>query len=160
MTSPSFVRGNFSLKFTFLSEQFYSDFANCDEIEKKVDRPYVKVLVQIDGHTFAIPLRSHIAHRHVLWTDKERGCGLDFSKAVVVDKPEYIDNIRKPYIRPNEFDALRGKEYIVEQRLRKYIADYKKARLRQDIPRNRTLCKYSALQYFEDCILEEATAGK
>ena len=151
---PLIFEGDFSLRYTFLTQQFYDDHAECREIEAKVNRPYVKVLVEIEGHTFAVPLRSHIAHPHVLWTDRERRCGLDFSKAVVVDRPEYIDTSRVPHIRQNEFDALRGKEYIVETRMRKYIADYKKARARLDIPRNRVLCRYSTLQYFEDCIYE------
>ena len=33
---------------------------------------------------YAVPLRSDIHHPHVLWTDKENNCGVDFSKAVVI----------------------------------------------------------------------------
>ena len=115
----------------------------------KPTRPYIRVYVEINGIHFAIPMRSHIQHPYVLWTDKEAGCGLDFSKSVVVAKESYIDGMRKPYIRQNEFDALRGKEYQVKQKLLQFIKVYKKAKKRLDVPRNQRICRYSTLQYFE-----------
>ena len=42
------------------------------------------MLTRINNVLFAIPLRSHINHPFVLWTDKENHCGLDFSKAVKI----------------------------------------------------------------------------
>lgn len=141
------------LKFIFLSDKFYRDHAGCSEIEQKKNRPYIQVEVVVDGVLFGVPLRSNIKHPHVLWTDKANQCGVDFSKAVVIsDRANYIDTSATPYIRPNEFQALKGKEFIIEQRLRKYISDYKKAKLRPDLERNRLLLKYSTLQYFEDYI--------
>ena len=140
------------MKFIFLSQAFHTDYRGCAEIERKISRPYAMVYIRVNGVPFAIPLRSHISHPHVLWTDKANGCGLDFSKTVVVAKPEYIDTTRAPHIRENEFDALRGKEYLIKQRLTQYIKDYKKAKARLDVPRNRTLCQYSTLQYFEEFI--------
>ncbi|MCC8121845.1 MAG: hypothetical protein LIO42_07695, partial [Oscillospiraceae bacterium] len=83
--------------------------------------------------------------------DEANGCGVDFSKAVVLKKPEYISTV-KPHIRPMEFETLRGQENIIEFRLKQYIKTYKKAKARLDVPRNRNICKYSTLQYFEDCI--------
>ncbi len=138
--------------FIFLSPAFYQDHADCPEIEQKSTRPYVCVQVTIAGVPFAVPLRSNINHPHVLWTDKAAKCGLDFSKAVVLKKPDYIDPSRKPHIRQNEFDALRGKEFLVQQRLMQYIKSYKKAKRRLDVPRNQRLCQYSTLQYFEELI--------
>lgn len=140
------------MNFFFLSSDFYTDYTNCSEIEKKNKRPYIRVCVNLNGFTFAVPLRSNINHPHVLWTDKENNCGLDFSKTVVLTKPSYIDKTKKPYIRPNEFDALRGKEYLIKQRLSQYINTYKKAKRRLDIPRNQMLCQFSTLQYFEKYI--------
>ena len=137
------------MDFIFLSQSFYNAYANCPEIEQKLDRPYVRVCVRINGVLFAVPLRSHISHPHVLWTDKAAQCGLDFSKAVVLTRREYVDANRRPHIRPREFDALRGKEYLVVQRMQQYIHEYKKAKRRLDVPRNRMLCQYSTLQYFE-----------
>lgn len=140
------------MTFIFLTQQFYTDYAACSEIEKKPMRPYVQVCVTIDGITFAVPMRSNINHQYVLWTDKEAKCGLDFSKTVVVTQRNYIDHSTKPYIRPVEFDALRGQEHLVKQRLQQYINTYKKAKRRLDVPRNQRLCQYSTLQYFEQYI--------
>lgn len=140
------------MNFFFLSESFYQDYSGCCEIELKNVRPYVQVYIQLGGTRFAVPLRSHIKHPHVLWTDKENGCGLDFSKAVVVLKDEYIDKTKKPHIRQNEYDVLRGKEHLIQQKLQQYINTYKKAKRRIDVPRNRALCQYSTLQYFEEYI--------
>ena len=140
------------MRFIFLTQEFYNDYANCSEIEQKRYRPYTQVYVQINGVDFAVPLRSTINHPNALWTDKANRCGLDFSKAVVITKPSYIDQTATPHIRPDEFNVLRGKEYQVEQGLIRYIKEYKKAKKRLDVPRNRTLCRYSTLQYFEEYI--------
>lgn len=141
-------------KFVFLSKEFYTRHLkqHHTEIEQKQDRPYIQVCVEIDGIQYAIPMRSHIKHKYVLWTDKGNGCGLDFSKAVVIENPKDIDDTKKPYIRENEFASLIGKEYIIKTKLRKYIEKYKKARANLSLDRNRSLCKFSTLQYFEDYI--------
>ena len=139
------------LTFSFLTREFYRDYSKCKEIEQKIARPYIQVEIIVNGILFAVPLRSHINHPHVLWTDKENHCGVDFSKAVVITDPErYINRLVKPHIRSNEFDALRGKEYIIKKKLEKYISEYKKAKEHLEIPRNKVLVKYSTLQYFED----------
>lgn len=107
--------------------------------------------VRVDGTPFAVPLRSNINHPHALMTDAENGCGLDYSKAVVIAKPEYIAE-KKPKIRPNEYDFLRGRDFQVRNGLKKYIKEYKKARLNPHIKRYQMLCAFSTLQYFEKYI--------
>ena len=84
-------------------------------------------------------------------TDKDRQCGLDYSKTVVVLRRQYISLVT-PTIREKEHKALLGREYEIRRGLMLYIRDYKKARERLDIPRNRLLCEFSTLQYFEDYI--------
>lgn len=108
--------------------------------------------VMINGLAFAVPLRSKINHKYVLWTDEANRCGVDFSKAIVITKREYIDRSRKPYIRPAEFECLRGKEYLIEQKMRQYIKTYKEARKRLNVPRCKTIYNFSALQYFDKYI--------
>ena len=141
------------LKTIFLTKKFYSDYSQCDEIEQKETRPYIRIQIVLNGVTWAIPLRSHIDHPHVIWTDKANGCGIDFSKAVVVAKPrQYISNTQ-PHIRPEEFKVLKQlDEYRVSQKLQQYIKEYKKAKQKPDVPRNKRLLKYSTLQYFEKYI--------
>ncbi len=142
------------MKFIFLTEQFYKDYPHekYPQMEQKETRPYTQVYTNIGGGGFAIPLRSDIKHPHALWTDKKNCCGVDFSKAVVVLKPEYIDAKTSPHIRENEFEALRGKEYIIKQRMIKYILKYKEAKKDQSNPRNKFLCAFSTMQYFEEYI--------
>ena len=142
-----------NVKFLFLNELFYSDYAECVQIEQKSTRPYAQVYTKINGVRFAIPLRSNITHKeHVLWTDKSKNCGLDFSKAVVIVDEKYINATQAPYIRQNEFDSLRGKEYIIKQNLIKHINNYKMAKKMLHIKRNELLCGFSTMQYFEEYI--------
>lgn len=138
-------------RFVFLSEEFYNTYPSSQypEMEQKQNRPYIQVYVEIDGVQYAIPLRSGIHHPHVLWTDKENHCGVDFSKAVVIADESYIDFSIEPHLRQNEFDALRGKDFRIKSKMEKYIADYKKAKKDLSNPINQMLVKYSTLQYFE-----------
>lgn len=98
---------------------------------------------------FAIPMRSHISHPYAYMTDKEKRCGVDYTKAVLVtDEARYIEQERKPHIRPNEFDALRGKEYKIKCGMQKYIEVYQKAK-QSELARDKMLVRCSTLQYFE-----------
>lgn len=138
------------VKIVFLTDKFYERYKDCPEIEQKPTRPYIRISVLIDGILWAIPLRSHINHEYVIWTDKENGCGMDFSKSVVIENPaEYISGV-KPYMRPSEFEVLKNiNAHTIEQKLHAYIKTYKKAKRRMDIPRNRSIVQFSTLQYFE-----------
>ena len=128
-----------NFKIYFLSQEFYNNFPKTDypEIAEKQTRPYIQVCLEIDGVKFAVPFRSNINHKNVLWTNKENKCGLDFSKSVVIEKPEYIDTINKPIIRDEEFESLRGKEHLILAKLKQYIEKFKKARDKQTIYENR-----------------------
>ena len=67
-------------------------------------------LVQIESHYWALPFRSNIHHGHAFFTDAANHCGIDYSKAVLVDDPSCIDRTRTPRLRDNEFKALKGNE--------------------------------------------------
>lgn len=138
----------------FLTEEFFRDYADHLEIERKPDRPHAQMLIEAYGQIFCVPFRSHINHPHAIWTDKKQRRGMDLSKAVVVLNPDrYIDRTRVPYLRANEFEVFKDlDEYAVKKRLLKYIDEYKKAKKQQELPRNRTLVACSTLQYFEEYI--------
>ena len=138
------------MRYIFLTEQFYTDYAHCTEIEQKQSRPYAQLLLERNKITFAVPLRSNIHHKYVLWSDKDNRCGLDFSKAVVIIDMKYIDKTLIPHLRQNEYDALKNKDYFAKQKLQKYIHDYKRARKYPDKDSSKRILKYSALQYFEE----------
>lgn len=138
-------------RFIFLSDNFYEQYTEelFPEIERKKDRPYIQIHISIDGVHFAIPLRSNIHHPFAFMTDAENNCGIDFSKAIVISDESYINHDTIPHIRQNEFDALRGKDYIIEQKMRRYIKKYKNAKNNMDNARNRMMVQRSTLQYFE-----------
>ena len=137
------------MKFIFLTQKFHDAYKNCTEIEKKTNRPYIQIVIEVNGTLFAIPLRSNIKHNHAFFTDKANRCGADYSKTVVITDPAYIGS-KKPHIRENEFKELRKSEYEIKKGLKKYINNYKKASSNLNIDRNRMLCQYSTLQYFEE----------
>ena len=141
------------IELVILSKQFYADYSHCPEVCQKKDRPHIQVQIELDGVIYCVPLRSNINHPHVFWTDRTNKCGLDFSKTVIVmDARRYVDRSKKPTIRSQEHNALRGREYIIKKSLIKYIALYKDAKKNTHIPRNQMLVQYSTLQYFEEYI--------
>ena len=143
------------LKFVFLTHGFYEDHKDLAQLEKKSSRPYVQMTVDEYNINFVVPLRSNIEHfEHVLWTNKNEKCGLDFSKLVVISDEEYIRKDLAPHIRQDEFAKLKGKEYIIKEKIIKHISEYNKAKANLTNPRNVYLCKFSTSQYFEEFVCE------
>lgn len=135
------------MRYIFLSEQFYNIYAKYPEIEQKQFRPYIMLLVKIEGLTFALPLRSNIKHKYAFFTDKENCCGVDYSKAVVItDELKYIDD-KKPKLRPIEHKALLGKARYISKEFKAFLEDYKKA-VQSNAERTTYKYKYCTLQYF------------
>ena len=133
------------MRFIFLSDEFYNDFANCPEIMQKRNRPYACLAVKIHGQTFAIPFRHHINHSYAFITYGD--CGLDYTKAVVISKASYI-GVGNPQIEQREFNALKGKEDAIVRGLTKYIKLYKKACLYPNNSHYANIRDYSSLKYF------------
>ena len=140
-------------RFVFLSKEFFemSEEVPLVEIERKQDRPYILLLVTVAGRTWGLPLRSNIRHPYAFWTDKPNRCGVDYSKAVLIDDPRYIDHERRPHIRDREFRALKGSEHAVRRGFEAYARSYAKAR-RSGHPRYDALVRYSTLQNYEDVL--------
>jgi len=61
------------MEFRRLSAAFYTQFANCEEILTKEERPYYVLLLELDGLTYAIPLRSNITHSYCYIADHSEG---------------------------------------------------------------------------------------
>lgn len=145
-----------SNNFVFLTQDFYNKYPASEfpQMEQKLNRPYVQVLVKANGLLFAIPLRSNIQHPHAFWTDKQNHCGVDLSKAVLIKDPNTeIDLVSSPYIRPNEYKKLVGKTYRIEKKMEEYIQTYKHAKKDPSKRINKMILDFSTLQYFEDDIL-------
>lgn len=142
------------MKYTFLSEEFYKEypFDKYNQMEQKRNRPYAHVKLDMNGVLFAIPLRSNIGHPHAFFTNKREKCGVDYSKAVVILKDSYIDNEHKVYLRQNEFNKLKGKEYRIKQQFQNYIDLYKQAKEDETVKHRDKILEFSTLQYFEEYI--------
>jgi protein AbiQ len=134
------------MRFVTLSDDFYSVYGSCKEILEKSARPYACLAVQINGHTFAIPFRHHINHKHAFITTGEQG--LDYTKAVVIENPRYIDRV-DVQIESKDFAALKGKEHKVVAGFRRYISDYKTAAKYPTNKHYASILRYSTLQYFK-----------
>jgi protein AbiQ len=141
------------MEFYRLSTAFYSQFANCEEILTKEDRPYYVLLLELDELTYAIPLRSNITHPYCHIANNYGGqkSGLDYSKSVVfTDTDKYIDPAPVT-IRQHEFNVLKQHEYIIKKQFSSYVLAYKKEirrRLRNPALPESALVRYSSLKYF------------
>ena len=141
------------MEFHRLSATFYTQFAHCEEILTKEERPYYVLLLELDNITYAIPLRSHITHSYSFIADSinEQKSGLDFTKAVVIsDSTKYIDP-SPVTIRQHEFNILKQQEYLIKMKFSSYVKLYKKEIQRRKktptLPES-SLCRYSTLKYF------------
>jgi protein AbiQ len=141
------------MEFHRLTPAFHAQYGQCEEILSKESRPYYVLLLELDGLTYAIPLRSHIRHPFCYIADNSTGenSGLDYSKAVVItDKALFIDPAPVT-IRQNEFNVFKQREYRITQQFSSYVSNYKKeVRRRAETPAIpvSSLCRYSSLKYF------------
>ena len=83
-------------------------------------------------------------------------CGVDYSKAVVINSEDYIDRTRKAFIRPDEYKKLIGKDFRIREQFESYIELYKRAKTDDTVPHREKILKYSSLQYFEEYILKDS----
>ena len=133
------------MKLIYLSSAFFTEYKDCTEILQKSNRPYCCLQVLIKGVPYAIPFRHHIAHKHAFRTVGD--CGLDYTKAVVISKREYIAT-EVPYIDQAEFNAIKGKEQQIATGMKNFIKVFKKALQYSSSPHYANIIKYSSLQYF------------
>ena len=112
-----------------LTQKFYDDYPQSlyPEIEYKLGRPYVILLVKIRKKTFAIPFRTNIKHSSCYKFKSTKriansSTGLDFSKAVVIIKKEHLGDLT--YIDNKEYVELQNKYYFVLKKFKKYVYDY------------------------------------
>lgn len=134
------------MRLILLSDAFYNAHVGHNEILQKRTRPYACLSVRIGNVLFAIPFRHHIAHRNAFFTYD--CCGLDYTKTVVIENPSQIAAVT-PTIEQVEFDALKGKDIIISNGLRRYIKLYKKAVEHRNNPYYANIIAFSSLQYFE-----------
>lgn len=144
---------NYSIN--YLSSDFYKDYDNIryPEIERKDNRPYMVVLVKIGNNTFAIPFRTNVRHNNCYrfknsTRPTETVTGLDFTKAVVVEKNNYIGNAAR--INDKEYIELDGKYHFIIEKFKKYVDGYIEYANGQVNEFNEKKYKYTTLKYFHN----------
>ena len=150
------------LKFVFLSDDFYKDYDTntYKEILKKDSRPYVMFIIKIDNIDYAVPFRTNINHKFAYFTNPPKKCGIDYKKAIVVTKSNYLDESKYVLVNQREYINIRENEDVIIKEFKDYLKKYKKAIKKLSVKRNYEICKFSSLEYFhkemgiEDVILE------
>lgn len=133
------------MKLITLSASFYSQYSSCPEILTKPTRPYVCLAVVIDGVQFAIPFRHHISHKWAFFT--YGNCGIDYSKAVVISDTRFIGSV-SPVVDQIEYNAIKGKDTVIANGMRKFLKAYKDAVKYPANPHYQFIRQCSSLQYF------------
>lgn len=120
---------NISFTLNKLSIDFYNayDSVNYPEIENKPSRPYMVLIIQIDGNTFALPFRTNIRHSYCYkFANSGRNTnsvtGIDFTKAVIVNQPKYIGD--PATIDNREYVELSNKYHFIIKKFTTYLNGY------------------------------------
>ena len=142
-----------------LSKDFYEDYPHdrFPEMVVKQGRPYVVLLVMINNVQFAIPLRTNIRHSFCYKfktsdRETESSTGIDFSKAVVILKRNYLGE--ETDINDKEYLELQEKAFFIIRRFEKYIADYIAFRKNGGNEHVAKRYAFTSLKYFDDILLK------
>ena len=142
-----------------LSNEFYKDYPHEEfpEMESKIGRPYVVLLVEINNIKFAIPLRSNIRHAYCYKfkaSDRktESVTGIDFSKAVVISKNIYLGE--ETNINDKEYIELQEKAFFIVNKFEKYVNDYITYKKNGGNEFTAKRYTFSTLKYFDDILLK------
>ena len=142
------------MELRYLSSLFYQKYKNCSEIMGKgKTRPYIILVIELENHKFAIPIRTNLHKtRDCYESNPKTNSGLDYTKALVITREDYIDSTRYPEIEHKEFNFIKFKEREIKLAFTKFVADYKKDVIRHlknpNIPPNPRF-QYCTLQYFK-----------
>lgn len=120
---------NNSFTLNKLSSDFYNNYdaVTYPEIENKPDRPYMVLVLQIGSNTFALPFRTNIRHSYCYkFSSSGRNTnsvtGIDFTKAVIVNHPNYIGVAAT--IDNREFVELSNKYHFIINKFTTYLNGY------------------------------------
>lgn len=142
------------MQFFYLSKEFYEKYADCPEILQKQDRPYVVLVIDVGKKKFAVPIRTHINKKNLdsVITKPGENSGLDFIKAVCIEKESYIEKTRYPEISQMEFNVLKFKEREITRAFTRFVTEYikdaKRHKKNPAIPQNPRF-QFCTLKYFD-----------
>ena len=142
------------MQLRYLSSLFYQRYKDCKEIMSKGEtRPYIILVVEVEHKRFAIPIRTNLHKTKDCYeSNPQANSGLDYTKAVVIEKDDYIDSTKYPEIEHKEYNYIKFKEHEIKRAFAKFVTEYKKDVIRHKknpaIPENPRF-RYCALQYFK-----------
>lgn len=122
-----------------LDQSFYDENTHLKEVLDLKDgvwiegktRGYGIVLIELNGLTFGVPVRSNIRHKASYITNRSNqpgilGKGLDYSKALLLAKPDYISSM--PFkIDTRQHELLKDKAIFISKSFEKYVTKYVRA---------------------------------
>lgn len=135
-----------------LEDAFYSENSHLVEVMDKQGnawtsdktRGYGIVVVEIVGLRFGIPLRSNANHKQCYNFSGNKA--LDYSKAVLLMKDEYISDV--PFKIPDEeFLIIQKKSFFITKQFTKYVERYIEAVKQGDDNKLKTY-RFSTLQNY------------
>jgi len=137
-----------------LNESFYDENKHLVEVMDKngsnwnghKTRGYGIVLVESGELTFGIPLRSNMRHPYGFITAPSENKGLDYSKAVLLKKEEYISDAEFIIPQP-EYICIKENSEKIAKEFNKYVKNYMRGVRNEDdrILRN---YRFSTLQNY------------
>jgi hypothetical protein len=142
-----------------LTKEFYKDYPHdkYPEMESKLGRPYVVLLLEINGIKFAIPLRTNIRHNYCYkfkTSDRQTNSttGIDYSKAIVISNNRYLGEVTD--INDKEYLELQEKAFFIINKFKKYVSDYIEFKKNGGNEYVAKRYKYSTLNYFDSTLLK------
>lgn len=141
-----------------LTDAFYRAYPNppCREILKKQQRAYNCLLFQSHyGYFICVPYRSEIHHKyayHFKTTSRSKlhKSGLDYTKIVIVNKSEYIDE-KNAIIDKDEFNETMMHLDKIKAEALQFVEDYINHHKKVAVLHEREYYRryaFSTLQYF------------
>ena len=144
---------NKKYKLNYLTAEFYNRYnpEEYPEIENKVNRPYMVMLVQIEDNIFAIPFRTNVKHSNCYkFKNSSRQTnsvtGLDYSKAVIVNDSKYIGAAAR--INDAEYTELDKNYYYITKQFTSFVKNYIKYANGKLNEYQAKKYKYTTLKYF------------
>ena len=134
-------------------------------MSKGESRPYIIIIVEVENNKFAIPIRTNLHKTKDCYeSNPKTNSGLDYTKAVVIARDDFIDSTKYPEIEHKEYNYIKFKEKEIKLDFTKFVADYKKDVIRHrknpKIPENPRF-RFCSLQYFlKELGLEESLKNK
>lgn len=98
------------------------------------ERGYGIAIIEINNLRFGIPLRSNFTsrkHNSCFPTVKDGNKGLDYSKAVLLEKDSYISTVTFE-IPKEEYLKIQGKSHNIQRKFTQYVEKYIKGVTRND----------------------------